>query len=129
MTNFFPALAVAFAAFCVWLTVRIVNLRERWAKRTLAAVVGVSVVYVASFGPACWLVSHEGLPRLGTARIYRPLVRTANKEGPAISRILCWYTEVLDAEIARRNIFGFSTSTRLEMGFWLDNFDRGPRKL
>ena len=27
---------VAFAAFCVWLTVRIVNRRERWAKWTLA---------------------------------------------------------------------------------------------
>ncbi len=29
-----PALAVTFAAFCVWLTVRIVNRRERWAIRT-----------------------------------------------------------------------------------------------
>src|SRR5437899_2862266 len=43
------------AAFCIWLTVRIVNRRERWAKRTLAAVVGLTVLYVLSFGPACWL--------------------------------------------------------------------------
>jgi multisubunit Na+/H+ antiporter MnhE subunit len=28
---------VAFAALCVWLTVRIINRRERWAKWTLAA--------------------------------------------------------------------------------------------
>jgi hypothetical protein len=50
-------LAVAFAAFCVWLTVRIVNRRERWAKWTLAVVVGLPVLYVASFGPACWICS------------------------------------------------------------------------
>jgi hypothetical protein len=40
---------VAFAAFCVWLTVWIVNRRERRAKWTLAALVGLPVVYVASF--------------------------------------------------------------------------------
>lgn len=38
-----PALAIAFAAFCVWLGVRIFNRRERWAKRTLAALVGLPV--------------------------------------------------------------------------------------
>ena len=32
---------VSFAAFCAWLTVRIVNRRGRWAKWTLAAVVGL----------------------------------------------------------------------------------------
>ena len=45
---------VAFAAFCVWLAVRIINRRERWAKWTFAAsVVGLPVLYIASFGPAC----------------------------------------------------------------------------
>lgn len=37
MTIVLPTLAVAFAAFCVWLTVRIYNRRERWATWTLAA--------------------------------------------------------------------------------------------
>jgi len=54
MAILIPALGVAFAAFCVWLTVRIVNRRERWAKWTLGAVVGLPLLYVASFGPACW---------------------------------------------------------------------------
>ena len=57
-----PALAVAFAAFCIWLTVRIVNRREQWAKWTLAAVVGLPVLYVLSFGPAhvlSWPSSHR----------------------------------------------------------------------
>jgi len=53
------ALAVsgtAFAAFCVWLTVRIINRREPWAIWTLAAVVGLPVLYVASFGLWCWMI-------------------------------------------------------------------------
>ena len=54
MTILLPTLGVAFAAFCVWLSVRIVNRRERWAKWTLAAVIGLPVLYVLSFGPACW---------------------------------------------------------------------------
>ena len=51
------ALAVVFAAFCFWLTVRFINRREKWAKWTLPAVVGVPVLYVASFGPASWWFS------------------------------------------------------------------------
>ena len=56
MTILLPALAVA--AFCVWLGVRVVNRRERWAKWTLATVIGMPVLYVASFGPACW-INHQ----------------------------------------------------------------------
>ncbi|HEY2251160.1 MAG TPA: hypothetical protein VGH74_08875, partial [Planctomycetaceae bacterium] len=52
-----PIVGFAFVAFCVWLTVRIVNRRQRWAKWTLATVVGFPVLYVASFGPACWISS------------------------------------------------------------------------
>jgi hypothetical protein len=44
MTIFLPALALAFAAFCVWLTVRIFNRRERWAKWTAVAVPVVLVI-------------------------------------------------------------------------------------
>lgn len=58
------SLAVAFAALCVWLTVRIVNRRERWAKWMLAAVTGLPVLYVASFGPACWIASHSSTEQL-----------------------------------------------------------------
>jgi hypothetical protein len=44
-----PALVVAFAALCVWLTVRIVNRRERWAKRLT-----VFLVVLASY-PGAYL--------------------------------------------------------------------------
>jgi hypothetical protein len=45
MTIVLPALAVAFGALCVWLTVRIVNRRERWAKWTLAAAIVVGSIF------------------------------------------------------------------------------------
>jgi len=55
-----PALAVAFAALCVWLGVRVWNRRERLARRTMASVsIGVPVLYFASFGPACWIESYR----------------------------------------------------------------------
>ena len=55
--------AVALAAFVVWLTIRIVNRRERWAKWTLVAVVVVAFVgYPMSIGPVRWLVGRGYLP-------------------------------------------------------------------
>ena len=49
MTMLLSTLAVAFAAFCVWLGVRVVNRRERWAKSTAAAVV---VLLPVTYGAA-----------------------------------------------------------------------------
>jgi len=44
--------AVVFSAFVVWLAVRIINRRGRWAKRTAIAPAASPVIYVLSFGPA-----------------------------------------------------------------------------
>jgi O-antigen/teichoic acid export membrane protein len=49
------ALGAGLGALCIWLTVRIINRRERWAKRTLAALVCLPLLYVLSFGPVCGL--------------------------------------------------------------------------
>lgn len=47
------SLGVAFAAFCIWLTVRIVNRRERWAMRlALMSVVAVLTWYALTVGPS-----------------------------------------------------------------------------
>jgi hypothetical protein len=78
MSIVLPVLAVTFAACCVWLGVRIFNRRERWAKWTLAAVVCTPMLYVASFGPACWLSPARRYPLLDqpqkvAPRIYQPL--------------------------------------------------------
>lgn len=52
----FAVLGVTSTAFCIWLTVRIVNRRERWAKRTAVAIV-VLAIYPLSFGPASCLAN------------------------------------------------------------------------
>ena len=58
MTYALLAFVSAFAAFYIWLGVRIINRRERWAKWALVMTpVGVPVLYVLSFGPACWWFS------------------------------------------------------------------------
>ena len=94
-------IGVAFAAFCVWLGVRIVNRKERWAKRTLAGTVALPVLYVASFGPACWLTSQvyiggEQIKWNRALIIYIPLARLILENPPEDSRLshlLClWMT-------------------------------------
>jgi hypothetical protein len=37
--------------------------------------IGFSVVYVVSFGRACWLVAREKIPFAPTAAVYRPISR------------------------------------------------------
>jgi hypothetical protein len=44
-------LGAAYAATWVWLGVRLVNRRERWAKWTAAALAAAPVLYVLSSGP------------------------------------------------------------------------------
>ena len=65
-------LAVAVAAFCVWLGVRIINRRERWAKRT-AVVFAVLVAYSLSVWPALWISSRTAAPHTRILAAYRPL--------------------------------------------------------
>jgi hypothetical protein len=74
-------LGVAFAAFVVWLTVRIVNRRERWAKWTLATVIVVPVLYVMSIGPAAWIAIRTGNLKLMHGWFWAPL-ETVVARGP-----------------------------------------------
>jgi hypothetical protein len=46
--------SVSLFAFSVWLAVRIINRRERWAIRTAWGLFA-ALMYVLSFGPACWM--------------------------------------------------------------------------
>jgi hypothetical protein len=84
---------IAFAAFCVWLTVRIVNRRERWAKWTLAAVVSMPLLYVACFGPACWVSSYrrdrQELELVSV--VYQPLLATQFRCPDAIAQPIGLY--------------------------------------
>jgi hypothetical protein len=57
------AIGVALAAFCIWLTVRIINRGEAWAKRLLTSLIVVLVIYPATTGPLVCLDAHDLLPR------------------------------------------------------------------
>jgi hypothetical protein len=68
---------VAFAAFCVWLTVRIVNRRERWARRTGIVMSLVVALYPPSIGPSWWLIHQTWCPEWlqnAFSRIYFPII-------------------------------------------------------
>jgi hypothetical protein len=84
---------VVFTAFCVWLGVRIVNRRERWAKRTaIALVVVVLVLYPLSVGPAYWLADNV-LPRWAYQQVetvYFPLTIAMVQTQPT-TNLLNWY--------------------------------------
>jgi uncharacterized membrane protein YedE/YeeE len=97
MVIFIGTLSVAFAAACIWLTVRIVNRRERWAKCALAGtIIGVPVLYVLSFGPACWWWSRT-VVNLSSREVHVPSTLYAPMgwmmlHGPEpISRPIIWY--------------------------------------
>ena len=102
--------AVAFAAFCVWLTVRIVNRRERWAKWTLAAVVGVPVLYVASFGPAAKLASDRYETRNLFMQAYSPILDVATEPftDTRAKRMLRGWAECCGGQLA----INFATTDR-----------------
>jgi hypothetical protein len=90
------ALAATFAAFCIWLTVRIVNRRERWAKWTLVgAIIGAPVLYVASFGPVCWWFADReraGDVVINTApNLYWPIGWLAGNGPAPLPSAINWY--------------------------------------
>jgi len=98
MSIILPVLAFAFAAFCVWLAVRIVNRRERWAKRLgWGLLIAATPSYTFLLGPLLWLHRHDYLPSSmvdACQRIYWP-IDWLYKNGPApISALLDWYREI-----------------------------------
>jgi hypothetical protein len=70
---------VAFAAFCVWLTVRIVDRRERWAKHTAVCLAVLIVIYLGSCGPALYLCSVAVISNDEFERGYGPMLFMAVK--------------------------------------------------
>jgi hypothetical protein len=95
MTIFISALAVAFAALCVWLTVRIVNRRERWAKRT-ALILAMVLAYLVSFGPACWISSRTNRGAELMDVIYQPMTwgMTLSYDKSPLDYALTKYAEI-----------------------------------
>jgi hypothetical protein len=127
-------LAVSYAASLIWLTVRIINRKERWAKRTLAVVVLLPGLYVTSFGPACWWLSgpiEEGpvfdyVEARCAPRIYQPLAWLA-RHGPRSVRVAVnWWATIgtrdtiwVDSFGDRDSLEGKGTMDSLEGGIVL----------
>ena len=61
----------------------------------IIAVMLMPVLYVASFGPACWLAERHMLPRKHVAMIYEPLVERGIQNRSTFEKSLLWYATVL----------------------------------
>jgi hypothetical protein len=83
----------AFGALCVWLTVRIINRREPWAKWALGATIGVPLLYVLSFGPACNLASRQALSRQQIRVAYKPVLFVAWNARWQVGDIIVGYVD------------------------------------
>jgi hypothetical protein len=104
---------VAFAAVCVWLTVRIVNRRERWAKWTALGVICLPLLYVMSLGPVCALVGRGALPASILKIAFRPCLDLAI-EGPEIVHSAIWaWAKVCGGEYP---LFSATTERSDELG-------------
>ena len=90
------------AAIFVWLTVRVINRRERWAKWTLATVVAMPTLYFASFGPACWLVSRNEDSDTELPKIYTPI------------GWLCWNSPIVRRVMEGYGRMGMSAEQQVE---------------
>jgi hypothetical protein len=112
-------IGVAFAAFCVWLGVRIINRRERWAKWTLAAVICLPLLYALSFGPACWITSRTKIGYKTIPVAYRPIL-WGMAHNDRFSKVLRSYTEFMAAP--DWHWVDFSDSVISPYGFvWLES--------
>jgi hypothetical protein len=91
---------LAVAAFSIWLTIRIFNRRERWAKRTAAVLVAVPILYVLSFGPACWWFTDRsfGYAFRMPSVAYWPMGWTVRHSPKPVSSAVCWYAKVGNSE-------------------------------
>lgn len=88
------SIGLAFAAFCIWLTVRIVNRRERWAKWTPVSLL-VLIAYCAGFGPACWLVDRGHLAARPAAIVYLPVLKFIHSDDVLGSKSpILWYAAI-----------------------------------
>jgi hypothetical protein len=94
MTILLPALAVSFAAFCVWLGVRIVNRRERWAKRMAVALTAAVMLYVLSVGAVCRMLTLAGDPGWAVEAyhtVYAPIWWIYDNGPQPIRSAIWWY--------------------------------------
>jgi hypothetical protein len=74
-----PVLGAALATFCIWLTVRVINRKERSAMWAIILLAGVPLTYALSLPAAAWLVTKRAIPRRSAAIFYDPILRQVRK--------------------------------------------------
>jgi hypothetical protein len=65
----------------------------------VALLIGLPVLYVASFGPACWLTDHEIVPAALSHTVFSPLARAAVRCPTPIKDALIYYSEIGGPEL------------------------------
>jgi hypothetical protein len=91
---------VAFAAFCVWLGVRIVNRRERWTKWT-AVVLALLAAYPLSIGPMFAVFVEPNKPNPAPKwfdAMYEPVYKVAFSAPQTLGAGLLWYLMIWGAQ-------------------------------
>jgi hypothetical protein len=122
MEIIFLVLVVAYAACAVWLTVRIVNRREKWAKRTAIALACLPIVYALSFGPVCWLAARPRVPGQNDVprfamRFYFPIGASIHHTRSENRKSLVWWITlgarhggrvIVPTDASGKNWYGFT---------------------
>ena len=73
-----------------------------WALWTAVVLVGLPILYVLSFGPACWWMSEQPIP-FGrrpryAPRCYAPIGWIACRGGPPVQVALAWYAGLFQSD-------------------------------
>jgi hypothetical protein len=93
-----PALALVCSAWAIWLMVRIINRRERWAMWMLASeLVAVFAVYPLCIGPASRLSFDPDCPhwiRSEFPAFFEPVLRVLEAAPEAVSDVASEYIEL-----------------------------------
>jgi hypothetical protein len=103
-------LVIVYPALVVWLGVRIVSRRERWAKWTLATAASLPVLYFASFGPACWLDSRREFEAKAVTvsrplnSFYYPIISLVQRLDNDVGDRILWYAQLFAPEDRRAHV-------------------------
>jgi len=60
---------------------------------TVALLVVVPVLYIASFGPACWISERNGIGERAVSKVFWPIVWVA-ETNPRATKVVLWYASL-----------------------------------
>ena len=74
--------------------------KPNWPLRTIGLVLMLPVLYVASFGPACWISSRLGSTTGAgiVSRVFDPAIRVGSRHSETVLKLVGWYSEAAAAE-------------------------------